>query len=72
MNKNLVTLVSRLIALAGLVALNTALPSQAQGDCRSCVVLDGTAFCFPVVGQGYDCEPHGSHCDTTGQGCIGS
>lgn len=69
MKKDVVTLVSRALALVGLIALNAGLPAEAEaGDgCYSCFSSGGPTFCMggSTAGHTY-CEVHDNHCDQVG------
>jgi hypothetical protein len=55
---------SRAIALAGLIALNTALPAEATEDCQACMTLGGQLGCLHGQPSGHElCAPDGDHCD---------
>jgi hypothetical protein len=64
MKKEFVTATSRAIALAGLIAVNTALPAEAS-SCYACLCFSGwPCGCLSGQSQGHHvCASHGDHCD---------
>lgn len=72
MRKDRVPVILRVLALVGMVALNTALPAEAFEECYSCFDAGGPAFCLGGSTGGHTfCEPHDGHCDMAGP-CVAS
>lgn len=71
MNMRFAPVVSRVLVLGALVALNSVLPAQAVDDCFSCFIVDGQpTLCMPGASSGHSyCEPHEGHCDQAGP-CV--
>jgi hypothetical protein len=56
--------ISRTVALAGLIALNAALPAEAIYDCKECAVLGETVGCLLNQPTGFEtCVMEDDHCD---------
>jgi hypothetical protein len=70
MKKDLVTVssTSKVLAFTSLIALNAALPAEADWECYTCVQSGGQPFCLggAVMGGHLSCFVHEDHCDMAG------